>query len=575
MSLVFLSMLLRGVYFVELNRGPFIALHHWDQTDMHYFDGWGRAIAGGDWLSSSVGVPMHAWHDAVAGRYFSDHPDSRTELEREAAAAQPPTTADRLLWSRWTGGHQFYQDPLHAYLIGLTYALFGADPRYVFVWQMMLGVLTNVLIYQLTRRLFGELAGAVAGVLAVLCGPLMFYELFLLRDSTIAVSGLGIVWLTMKAIDTGRTRWFVVLGLALGLATLLKSTFALLALIVATGIIVSGRRASRPLLLPLGAMACGLAIAFGALAARNAVVGAPPLALAGSGALTFVASNDVAYSALDGFNYDEGWIADILGRTDGRLLPSLVETIRPHTVATMATVLWNKFGATWHWYEIPNNVNFYYIRLHAPVIAWLPMTFFVLSPLSLVGLFLGLQRRRAAWPLYSLVVCHVLALTLFLVLGRLRVALVAALIPFAALTIVRLVRAQGRVRLATLAAVIGLGVWTGRPLPDDRPLIGVDDWMSPFVIEYQSQVKQALDAGNRDGAVAAYLAFLRYEPDFSKMPSAGGVFTGASDREVAYRFAQAHAVCAELLRGSGRAADAATEEARARTLIAEAGSAER
>jgi hypothetical protein len=312
-------------------------------------------------------------------------------------------------------------------------------------------------------------------------------------------------------------------------------------------------------------------IAFGALAVRNVAVGAPPLALAGSGALTFVASNDVAYSALDGFNYDEGWLAEILGRTDGRLLPSLLETLRPHTVVTLATVLWNKFGAAWHWYEIPNNMNFYYIRLQAPVLAWLPITFFVLSPLSLVGLFLGLRRQWTAWPLYSLVGCHVLALTLFLVLGRLRVALVAALIPFAALAIVQLVRSEGRVRLATIAAIIGLGIWTGRPLPGDRPLIGVDDWISPFLIEYQGQVKQALDANNRADAAAAYLAFLTYEPDFSKMPSAGGVLTGASDREVAYRFAQAHAVCAELLRGSGQIAGAATEEARARAVLAEAG----
>ena len=80
---------------------------------------------------------------------------------------------------KWAGGSTFYQEPLYAYLMAVTYKIFGGDHRWVFLWQLVLGVLTNVLIYLLARRMFGDLVGTVAGALAVLCSPMMFYELIL------------------------------------------------------------------------------------------------------------------------------------------------------------------------------------------------------------------------------------------------------------------------------------------------------------------------------------------------------------------------------------------------------------
>ena len=87
-----------------------LELHRWDQTDMHYYDAWGRKIASGDWLSTSVGVPMHGWHHRVAESYFAGHPDVRAALI-ERATAQGGDTGAEALWSRSTGGPQFYQDP--------------------------------------------------------------------------------------------------------------------------------------------------------------------------------------------------------------------------------------------------------------------------------------------------------------------------------------------------------------------------------------------------------------------------------------------------------------------------------
>jgi hypothetical protein len=221
------SIAARLMYFRQLNPTPFVELHRWRQTDMNYYDRWARQIAAGDWRSASVNVPMHRWHRDVAERYFAEHPGQRAELERTAAQAGSPADPEAAIWAQWMRAPRFYQDPLYAYLIAMTYRLAGADVRYVFAWQLAVGVLTNVLIWLLARRFFGDAVAACAGALAALSGPMMFYELLLLRDSLIVFTGLALVWMTDFAIRRNSRRWFVVLGLGLGVACLLKSTFLL------------------------------------------------------------------------------------------------------------------------------------------------------------------------------------------------------------------------------------------------------------------------------------------------------------------------------------------------------------
>jgi hypothetical protein len=568
-ALVCLSIALRAVYFLQLNASPCIDLHRWDQTDMHYFDTWGKAIAGGDWLSASVGVPMHTWHKEVADRYFTNHPGVRPRLDAEATRAGAGATATALLWAQWTGGHQFYQDPLHAYLVGATYAIFGADPRFVLTWQLALGVLSNLMIFSLARRYFGELVAAVAAALALACGPLMHYEMLLLRDSTITFAGLAVVWLTSRAVGSRRWYWFAFVGVALGLATLLKSTFALLALIVAAGILLEVRDRRRDLAVAACATAAGFVLALAPLAVRNVELGVSPVALAGSGALTFATSNDVDAPATGEFFVPRG-LGELLARTGPRLVPAVAETLREHTPSSLLALLWHKVDNVWRWYEIPNNVNFYYLRRHAPVLDWMPVTFLVLGPLSLVGLVVAARRARATWPLYSLVGCHLAALVTFFVLGRLRVPMLAALIPFASVSLVCLAGARRQAAIAA-AAVLVLGLWTGRPLRADQPRIETTYWLTPFLARYQFQVNDALQAHDNGAATAAYLEFLRYEPDLSGNERVGDVLASRSDREVAETFGQIHAVCASMLRLSGRVAEAQRQSEQAATLFRLAG----
>jgi tetratricopeptide (TPR) repeat protein len=541
----------RTAYFSQLNGDPAIELHHFVQSDMNYFDAWGQKIAEGDWLSASVTVPMHDWQRSVADQYLANHPETRTELVQQAGQSGAGLDTNLLLWSRWMGGHQFYQDPLYPYLIGLTYRLFGEDVRLIFAWQMALGVMSTILIWLLAWRFFGPVVGLCAGALAVLCAPLVYYDLVLLRETSIVFTGLGLVWLTDRALVRRRWQWFGLLGIAIGLACLLKSSFVLLGAGLMAGVVASFRFRWRDLRAPAVALVAGVALVVALLAARNVALDVPPLALARLGGFTFMTSNDVNYDPARGWDVNPPRLARLMSESSGGLLSAVVATLRTHTPETYLKLLWRKWDLTWHWVELPNNDNFYYMRLRAPILVWLPVTFWVCAPLALVGLVLSVKQFSRLWPLHLLVASSLIPLLMFYVLGRFRIPLLAALIPFAAFTLVEAVRglSDGRyIRVVLLTASVGLlAVWTGRAA--EAPLIRAADWLVPFVVRYQPQFDAAVAAHNPAAAAASYLAFFREEPAVTKLLS-------PPDVETLLLLGNLHTKCASLLRDAGRAVEA-------------------
>lgn len=469
-TILLCATLIRIVHFIEIQRSPCLWHHQWDQGDMHTYHRWGESIARGDWLTDRSFHPLHRWHYRVASIHLRENP----------AAGDPddPAAAARL-WEAWAGGTRFHAEPLYAYLIGLTYRLTGPDVRWVFAWQSALGLANILLIFLIASRIFGDLAGTVAAALAVLCGPLLFYEMVLLRTTLITFSGLALVWIMLWAESAVSARRWLATGLAFGVAILVKSVF-LLPLLGLLGVMAHRHwRRRTSMLWPGAALVLGVLLGLAPLVARNLSVGAPPLALSSVNATAFAMSNGKHYEPrLNRIDLEE--IARIMGASNGRFGPAVIETLKTHdTPLDLAKLAWGKLDALWHGYEMPNNVSFYYHRLYSRTLRLLPVTFYSISPLALVGLALIRKRFEPSLPLLLLIGSHVLVGLAALSQSRYRMPLVAALLPVAAWTLVCIfeqLRARHLVRAATgIAAVLLLGLWTSRPLPADvKPIRDVD-----------------------------------------------------------------------------------------------------
>jgi hypothetical protein len=573
--LLALSALARVVYFVQLSAGPHVHQHRWDQSDMHFFDEWGRRLAGGDWLGREPLHPRHAWQLELARAQLAARPGLAAALG--SRPGEPADAAAAALVDRWYGGTTYHQEPLYAWLVGLTYAALGPDVRFVLAWQLVIGVLANALVWLVARRIFGGLVAALAGGLALLCGTLLYFEMQLLRESLLVASSLLLVWLLTPTPRPPRPAFCFGLGAAGALALLLKTSLALWLLPALAVRGLAGRRDGRDAVTRAAAVALGAALVFAPVLARNVAVGAPPLGLSGVGAMTFVNANAGDFPG-DAGAFISRHAGAILTDADGRLLPAARAALRTHAgVGTYARQLARKLGAVLHWYEIPNNANFYAYRQSAPILA-LPVTFLVVAPPALVGLVLA-RRRAGAWPLYLMVAGNVATMLVFYPLSRFRAPLLAGLVPFAAFALVAVVdlAASGRRARAALAALAAaaLGLWIGRPLPAGRSLVRAADCQVPFVFVYEPEYREAAARGEWRAAAAVALRALEREPESVRRLRPGITAPTDDDRGCALAYAGFYGLAGAALERAGepRAAQIARQRAEELSAAAAAASA--
>lgn len=569
LAIVVVSAALRIAYFAELSAGPCLWQHRARETDMAFFDEWARLIADGDWLTDRNLHPDHIWYRQIAEAYFQAYPDRRAAWERAPdGTARDPAEA---LWNHWYGGKCFHQEPLYPYVIAATYRVFGADVRWVFAWQMALGVCSNVLIYLVARRYFGELAAVVAVTLAVFCGPLLFFDLVLLRTTPTVFAALVLVHLTGTVLARDRWPWWLLLGLCGGVALLLQSSFVLFGCAVLGALVWQRRRQPVVLARHAGALVLGAALALAPAIARNVAIGVRPLALSSVAPIVFVAGNLTDSDPMYGFQVNAARAARIMAATDGRFGATVRTTLRTHASSlSYVRQLLGKLYAAGHWYEQPNNANFYYYRLHAMTLRLTVVTFAGIVGLGLVGAVLVMRQRRAAWPLLAMLLTTLVPMLLFYVLARFRTPLLATLLPLAGYTAVRttdwlLQRCFGRAA-AVLAGVAGLSFVSLQPLPPGKPRITHFDYNAPYVAYYGPLEQHARDGGDWQRAADILRDSLRYEPP--EVRALGPTRRAANEHEmelVRLYMAVYRRLAANLVQ-AGQSAAAAAAEDRARAL---------
>jgi 4-amino-4-deoxy-L-arabinose transferase-like glycosyltransferase len=511
---------------------------------MHFYHGWAKSIAAGEVLSDPSPRPYHSWHGHVARAAHAASGSSEPFDER----------VGRRIWNRWLGEKTFYQDPLYPYFLAGIYSLAGESVRAVWLVQSLLGLLCVALVYALGALLFDRAVALAAGLAAAAYGPLLQYELLLLRPVLIAAAGLGSLVLAIVAMRSpGRLRWPLLAGLAAGLSVLLKSSALLFAAWIALVLALRLRGQGPVLWRSLGVYAAGFLLALSPLAARNVAVGTAPLALAATGPITFINHNAVDYDPALGDALSTH-APEILRRTDGRFLPAAVETLRTHPdAASVLRLLAGKLLGFWHWYEVPNNASYDYFCLYAALVCALGLSFALVGPAGLAGLLVSLRRSSEVRLAAAFVGVGLASTLLFYHLARFRLPYACALIPFAAWTAVETLRAvRGRaVRRALLlcGATAAAALLVLRPLPQGQPRIRVaDHGVGSQIVQHLARQRAA--AGELRAALALVERKLEIQPAALRRLEPGSSPTplGILDAQLAGAYAPLHGLAAELCR---------------------------
>lgn len=231
--------------------------------------------------------------------------------------------ASRALWDRWYGGKRFHQEPLYPYLIALTYMALGDDVRWVFAWQLCLGVLSVMLVYLITRRMFGDGVALVAACLTIGCGPLLLYDMVLLRATLTVWMGLALAYLMSLALERQATGFWFLTGLGCGLALLLRVSFVPMVLGVVCGLLLKSRTRPPHLRRSALALTLGVTLCLAPAVIRNVIVGVAPFDLVSGGTIIFVSTNAKGSVPQYGWDMNMTHTPRIMAETGGRFLPAV------------------------------------------------------------------------------------------------------------------------------------------------------------------------------------------------------------------------------------------------------------
>ena len=429
--IITLSVLVRGIYFYQASQTPIIfQFDKWDQTDMYFFDLWAKKIVNGDWLTNESLHPNNIWEKEIAHEYFQKNPDKYAYYLQKANGDTSSVFLSQLLWNHWFQEKTYHQEPLYAYCIALTYKIFGTNVRWVFLWQMLLGIAINILVFKITTHYFGSLSGLIAGLLSTFCGPLLVYDLVLIRSTMTVFFTLQLLWSLEKWLVDSRRRTAIIFGVVMGLAYLNQSYLMLffgasLVLIFfkmtveAVGFWQQFKfRIQKPAWAILG-----FSLMLLPLILRNVAVGVSPFSVAGTGAIVFATANEKTVEPTQIFVVDAPLTAAIFSKTDAKMLPTAIETIKSHdNFLGFLGLVAGKFFAIFHWVEIHNNINFYFYRQCAPILKWLGVTNFVIAPLSILGFILSWRRFGTKMlPMTAAVLVAMFPMLFGMVFGRFRV----------------------------------------------------------------------------------------------------------------------------------------------------------
>jgi len=368
------GMLVLGVRlaaFAEREESPLSGWHLWTETDEWAAVQSAKRIASGNVLDVPAFRPFFSWQ-------------KRFGTEAEWDAAMPPNV--------------FYQGPGYPYLLALAGVPRPGAVPLVRLAQLLLAVVASgalgaacaaILVRSGRGPVLAACAGAAAGAMHGLLGPLVFLDGFLYRDGPVAhLSALLLALPLLGERPSGPVRG-AGLGLLAGAAALLKQTVLPLGLLAGAALAVRADRGTRRSG-TVAAFAAGLLLALAPLVARNVLAGAPPFAFDTRPLVGIPWANA---RGADGSGSTSPLIFEVLREARGSTLAASVGTLRTWRGEPLGlpALLARKLASAFQRAEIADNASFEFFRARLPVLARLPLFTLLLGP-GAVGLVLSARR---------------------------------------------------------------------------------------------------------------------------------------------------------------------------------------
>jgi Tfp pilus assembly protein PilF len=386
----------------------------------------------------------------------------------------------------WAGGPAVYfQPPLFTYFLAAIYRVAGHDllvPRLV---QVVLGALTAAGVFLTARKIFGERAAWIAGLVTACYALLVFYEGELLAP-TLTVFLCVAVLFALFSVVRDRSGWvWAVPGTILGLGAIATANVVATVPVFWVWAALEGRRGGRSgrrVAVALVAFTLGVSAAVAPVALRNWVVRQQAVPISSNAGLNFYLGNSGDYDAKVGLRPGAEW-EDLMNlplragvqresEMSSFYFAEAWKYIRSHP-ADYLRLLARKVYLFLRGDEVLRNQEIYPFRAYSPVLRlllWkvglpggmgLAFPFGVLLPMAWPGVVLALAKRHGEGLLLAaFAAVYSLTVVAFFVTARYRVpvAIPLALLAAYGLAQWRDIWAAPRLRVAAVVGLAGLGL---------------------------------------------------------------------------------------------------------------------
>jgi len=374
------------------------------------------------------------------------------------------------------GPRPYFRAPLYYYLLGGLYAAIGPKVAFARALGCVLGAVTCCLLARLGIALGGGRVGLLAGLIAALYWPLVYFDALLLTVGLEVFLNVLMLLLLLAAVRRASLSLSLLAGVVWGLSAITRPNVLALAPGILAWIWIGSRLPDRPRRrLPAAALVfAGAALAVLPVTIRNRVVGGEWVLIATNGGVNFYIGNnpytDGMTAVVPGTRADwQGGYEDThripqreLGRelTEGEVsaywFGKGLDWIRSDPVAWMRLML-HKLRLFWSPIEIANNDAIWFYARMSEVSILYRVGFPAVACLGIAGLVLvGREWRTWSLPVMFLLI-YMATVVAFFCAARYRLPVVPVLILLSAQGLAQLPQLWQSRKLAPLGAYAGVG----------------------------------------------------------------------------------------------------------------------
>ena len=378
--------------------------------------------------------------------------------------------AQNIAGGNWIGGKVFFRAPFYAYFLALVYKIFGHSYIIPRVIQHLIGSFSCVLVYFLAKRLFNRTVAIVSGFIAATYGMLLYFEGELLLDSFLVFFDLLLILFLLKARDNRKFSTWFVCGIILGFSAITRPNILVFIPFVWLWIylIFRGKESLKAVGTYAASFLLGSILIISPVTLRNLIGGGDLVLISSQGGINFYIGNNKNADGVSAIFYKEDWqYRDFQQMAEKELGTSL----KPSEISNFyyskgidfyltnpgqgLKLLVKKLYLFWNRFELSNNQDIYFFRRYSSLMGILPLGFWLVGPLGLVGMILSVatgwrakrfnsegiadQNRKVLLPILF-VFSYMVTVVIFFVPARFRVPVIPFLIIFSGFSIVWLVK---------------------------------------------------------------------------------------------------------------------------------------